>query len=46
MNSTVTFLLMVGSLVLTAAAGAWIAYQLKWKPLMKSLEKFLSERKD
>ena len=45
MNSTVTFLLLVGSLVLTAA-GAWIAYQLKWKPLMKSLEKFLSERKD
>ena len=45
MNSTVTFLL-VGSLLLTAAAGAWLTYQLKWKPLMKSLEKFLSESKD
>ena len=45
MNSTVTFLLLVGSLVLTAA-GAWLTCQLKWKPLMKSLEKFPSERKE
>ena len=45
MNSTVA-LLLVGSLVLTAAACAWLTCQLKWKPLMKSLEKFLSERKD
>ena len=46
MNSIVAFLILVGSLVLTAAAGAWLTYQLKWKPLMKSLEKFLSERKN
>ena len=46
MNLTVTFLLLVGSLVLIGAAGAWLTYQLKWKPLMKALEKFLSERKE
>lgn len=46
MNSNVIFFLLVGSLLLIGAAGTWLTYQLKWKPLMKSLEKFLSDRKN
>lgn len=45
MNPLVAFLLWVGGSVLIGIVGGWLSYQLKWKPLMKSLEKFLSERK-
>ena len=45
MNTLVAFLLLVGGLMLIGIVGVWLSYQLKWKPLMKSFEKFLSERK-
>lgn len=45
MEQLVFAIVLAGGIPMVCIVGGWLSYQLRWRPLFKSLEKYLKEKK-